>query len=87
LTATYSATLNSDSSTAPMASVRRCARHSPRAAAKPTTSPASANFVLSHGRTPSRAKHTKASRRDGLASSRRLSSADAARIAPAASSG
>jgi hypothetical protein len=84
---TISATLNSDSSTAPTASVRRRARHSVRAANTPITRPGRANLVPSHGSTPSRAKQPKAARRLGRSSSCRASSAAPASAAPAVSSG
>jgi hypothetical protein len=82
-----SATLNSDSSTAPTASVRLRARQSVRAANTPITSPGSANFVPSHGSMPSRAKQPKAGRQPGRSSSRSASSAAPASAAPALSSG
>ena len=87
LTPTISATLNSDSSTAPTASVRRRARHSVRAANTPITSPGSAYLVPSQGSTPSRAKQPKAERQPGRSSSRSASSVAPAKAAPAVSSG
>jgi hypothetical protein len=84
---TISATLNSDSSTAPTASVRLRARQRERAANTPITSPGSANLVPSHGSIPSRAKQPKAGRQPGRSSSRSASSAAPASAAPALSSG
>jgi hypothetical protein len=84
---TISATLNSDSSTAPTASVRVRARHSVRVANTPITRPGSANFVPIHGSIPSRAKQPKAARQPGRSSSCRASSAAPASAAPAVSSG
>jgi hypothetical protein len=84
---TISATLNSDSSTAPTASVRRRARHSERAANTPITSPGRANFGPSQGSAPSSAKQPKAGRQPGRRSSRSASSAAPASAAPALSSG
>jgi hypothetical protein len=87
LTPTISAMLNSDSSTAPTASVRLRARHRERAANTPITSPGRANLVPSHGSTPSRPKQPKAARQPGRPWSRRARSAAPARAAPALSSG
>jgi hypothetical protein len=84
---TNSATLNSDSSTDPTASVRLPERHSARAATAPITTPGSTNFVPSHGSAPSNAKQPKAARQPGRASSRMASSAAPASTAPALSSG
>jgi hypothetical protein len=84
---TISATLNSDSSTAPTASVRLRARHKVRAANPPITSPGSANLVPSHGSTPSSAKQPKAARQPGRSSRRRASSAAPLSAAPAVNSG
>jgi hypothetical protein len=84
---TISATLKSDSSTAPTASVRLRARHRVRAANTPITRPGRANLVPSHGSAPSRAKQPKAERRPGRSSSRTASSAAPASAAPALSSG
>jgi hypothetical protein len=87
LIATYSATENSDSSTAPTASVRRRARHSVRAANAPITTPAATNLVPSHGMAPRRTKHSAASCHRTRDDSRTASSAEAASAAAAASSG
>ena len=84
---TISATLKSDSSTAPTARVRLRARHSERAANTPITSPGRANLVPSQGSMPSRAKQPKAGRQPGRSSSFRASSAAPASAAPALSSG
>jgi len=84
---TISATLNSESSTAPTASVRLRARHSVRAAKTPITRPGSANLVPSQGSMPSSAKQPKAARQPGCSSSCRASSAAPASAAPAVSSG
>jgi hypothetical protein len=85
--ATYRATENSDSSTAPTASVRRRARQIERAANAPIRKPAGTNFVPSHGNAPSSRKHSDASRHDTLVSSRTASRAAPARAVAAASSG
>ncbi len=82
-----SATLKSDSSTAPIASVRLRARQRERAANTPITSPGRANLVPSQGSMPSRAKQPKAARQSGRSSSLRASSAAPASAAPAVSSG
>ena len=81
------ATLKSDSSTAPTASVRLRPRHSVRAANTPITSPGRANLVPSHGSAPSRAKQPKAERQPGRSPSRSASSAAPVSAAPALSSG
>ena len=79
--------LNRDSSTAPTASTRRRERHSARAATNPTTAPARANFVPSHGSSPSSAKQPKARRREGCTPGPTTSRAAPARAAAAVSSG
>jgi hypothetical protein len=81
------ATLKPASSTEPMASVRRRARQSVRAANAPITRPAGTNFVPSQGRAASRAKQAKASRLLGRASSLSAMSKAPARQAAAVSSG
>jgi hypothetical protein len=87
LSATYRATENSDSSTAPTASVRRRARQIERAANTPITTPASTNLVPSQGSVPSRRKHSDASRHVTRVSSRTASRAAPASALAAASSG
>jgi hypothetical protein len=84
---TIRATLNSDSSTDPTASVRLRACHSERAANTPITRPGRANLVPSQGSMPSSAKQPKAERQPGRWSSRRASRAAPASAAPAVSSG
>jgi hypothetical protein len=84
---TISATLNSDSSTAPTASVRLRARQRLCAANAPITRPGSANLVPSQGTAPSSAKQPKAGRQPGRSSRRRANSAAPASAAPALSSG
>jgi hypothetical protein len=85
--ATNRPTENSDTSTAPTASVRRRARQIDLAANAPITTPAAANFVPSQGRAPSRRKHSAASRNDTRVSSRTASSVAPASAVAAASSG
>ena len=84
---THSATLNSDTSTAPIVSVRLRERHSARAASTPITAPAGTKRTPSQGSVPSSAKQPNAGRQLGRSSSWRASSAAPASTAPAVSSG